>query len=141
VGTADAGSSPVRVVLSGGHAWVTARGSNALLSFDVEALTAGRKALRVVLPVGPNPIGVATVHAGSVVVTANSNRYGGEPHRPQSLSVVDAAAALAGRPALRGFVPAGAFPRQLVALPDDRTVLFVNVFSQTLQEVEIPPIQ
>jgi hypothetical protein len=77
------------------------------------------------------------VHAGSIVVVANSHRYGPTANDPQTLSVVDARAALAGKRALLGTIPTGAFPRELATLPDDRTVLVTNVFSQSLQAVRL----
>jgi hypothetical protein len=70
-------------------------------------------------------------------VVANSHRYDPAADEPKTLSVVDARAALAGKRALLGTIPAGAFPRELATLPDDRTVLVTNVFSQSLQTVRL----
>ena len=39
--------------------------------------------------------------------------------------------------ALVGTIPAGAWPREVVALPDDRTVLVTNVNSRSLQSVVV----
>jgi DNA-binding beta-propeller fold protein YncE len=136
-----AGHSPVRVALSrsgSGLVWVTARGSNSLLAFDPERLVAGRaRALRAVVGVGSAPTGLAVLAGGSRVVVANSNRYDG-PEEPQTLAVVDAHAALGRRKdALVGTIPAGAWPREVVALPDDRTVLVTNVNSRSLESVVV----
>ena len=135
-----AGAEPVRVVLteSSEVAWVSARGSNALLAFDVAALLAGAgRSLRAVVPVGATPVGVALLERGGTVIVANSNRYGSDARAASTLSVVDAAAALAGRQALAGALPAGAFPRELAVLPDDRTVLVTNVYSQELEAISL----
>jgi DNA-binding beta-propeller fold protein YncE len=138
--TAGAGANPVRVAVSpdGETAWVSARGSNALLAFDVaELVRGGRRALRSVVRVGATPVGLALLQSGSMVVVANSNRYGSDEAVPQTLSVVDATAALEGRDALVGALPAGVFPREIAALPDDRTVLVTNVRSQSLQAISL----
>jgi DNA-binding beta-propeller fold protein YncE len=138
VRSVPAGWSPVRVAVSpdGAIAWVTARGSNSLLAFDLSRLRAGDdRALRAVVRVGSAPVGLALLAGGSRVIVANSNRYGSDRGEPQTLAVLDAQAALAGRDALLGTVPVGAFPRELIALGDDRSLLVTNVVSQTLQEV------
>lgn len=136
VSSVPAGCQPVRTAVSCGVVWVTARGSNSLLAFDLERLIAGAaRPLRAVVRVGAAPVGLALLDRDSTVVVANSNRYGPDAERPQTLFVVDADKALRGRRALVGSIPAGAFPRELARLPDDRSVLVTNVFSQTLQAV------
>lgn len=138
VSSVPAGCQPVRTAVSCGVVWVTARGSNSLLAFDLERLTAGAaRPLRAVVRVGAAPVGLAVLDRGSTVVVANSNRYGPGAERPQTLSVIDADVALRGRKALVGIIPAGAFPRELARLPDDRSLLVTNVFSQTLQAVSL----
>jgi len=126
--TAAAGASPVRVVLSPGArvAWVTARGSDALLGFATSRLTAGRPALIADVPVGSAPVGVVLVDGGRLAVVADSNRFTGRG--AQWLSVVSVRAALVGRPALVGQVRAGSFPRQFATSPDGRA-LYVTNFS------------
>ncbi len=136
-----AGHAPVRVAVSASdpeRVWVTARGSNALLAFDRERLIAGGAgALRAVVGVGIAPTGLAVLADGSRVVVANSNRYD-DAESPQTLAVVDAnAAARNRRDALMGIIPTGAWPREVVALPDDRTVLVTNVYSRSLESVSI----
>jgi DNA-binding beta-propeller fold protein YncE len=138
VSSVPAGSQPVRTAIASEVVWVTARGSNSLLAFDLERLIAGAsRPLRAVVRVGAAPVGLALLHRGSTVVVANSNRYGPGAEQPQTLSVIDAATALKGRKALVGSIRVGAFPRELARLPDDRGVLVTNVFSQTLQAVAI----
>jgi DNA-binding beta-propeller fold protein YncE len=134
-----AGRSPVRVAFSpaGDVAWVTARASNSLLAFDTERLIAGRgRALRAVVRVGAAPTGLAVLRTGSLVVVANSNRYAGGD-QPSTLAVVDVGAALKGRRALVGMIPAGVWPREVVAHPDGQTVLVTNVLSKTLETVAL----
>jgi hypothetical protein len=127
------------VAIASDVVWVTARGSNSLLAFDLERLIAGAaRALRAVVRVGAAPVGLALLDRGSTVVVANSNRYGRDARQPQTLSVIDADAALKGRRgALVGSVPAGAFPRELARLPDDQSLLVTNVFSETLQAFSV----
>jgi DNA-binding beta-propeller fold protein YncE len=136
-----AGHTPVRVAVSASDpelVWVTARGSNSLLVFDRERLVTGRsRALLAVVGVGIAPTGLAVLAGGSRVVVANSNRYA-SAEEPQTLAVVDVEAALRHqRSALLGTIPAGAWPREVVALPDDRTVLVTNVYSRSLESVAI----
>jgi DNA-binding beta-propeller fold protein YncE len=68
-----------------------------------------------------------------VAVTA-SNRFAGG-RKPQGLTLIDAAAALAGKPAVLASVPTGAFPRELAVLPDGRTLLVTNFDSRTVEMV------
>jgi DNA-binding beta-propeller fold protein YncE len=136
-----AGHTPVRVAISASDpelVWVSARASNALLAFDRERLVAGRAgALRAVVGVGIAPTGLAVLAGGSRVVVANSNRHD-SPEEPQTLSVIDVQAALRRRSsALLGTIPTGAWPREIAALPDDRSVLVTNVYSRSLESVAI----
>jgi DNA-binding beta-propeller fold protein YncE len=138
VASVPAGCQPVRVAVVSDMAWVTARGSNSVLAFDLERLIAGAaRPLRAAIRVGAAPVGLALLDRGATVVTANSNRYGQDAAQPQTLSVIDADAALKGRKALVGSIPAGAFPRELASLPDGRSLLVTNVFSQSLQAVSV----
>jgi len=69
-------------------------------------------------------------------VVADSNRFniGGEA---SSLAVVGVAAALAGRPALLGYLRAGGFPCQMALEPGGRTLLVTNYASGQLEAVSI----
>jgi hypothetical protein len=51
--------------------------------------------------------------------------------------VVNVAAAVAGRPALAGYLPAGGFPRQMALEPDGRTLLVTNFASGQLELVRV----
>ena len=137
---AGAGSSPVRVVLSPGGqvAWVTARGSNALLGFATSRLTTRAPALIADVPVGSAPVGVILVDGGRLAVVADSNRFAGRG--AQWLSVVRVPDALRGRPALAGQVRAGAFPRQFAVSPDGRTLYVTNYLSSQLETISVPDL-
>ncbi len=70
------------------------------------------------------------------MVVANSNRFGGGTST-QSLSLVSAPDVLAGKPALVGQIPAGAFPRQLAVSPDGGTLYVTNYSSAQLETVSV----
>jgi hypothetical protein len=53
------------------------------------------------------------------------------------LAVVSVPAALAGRPALAGYLRAGGFPREMALEPDGRTLLVTNFSSQQLEAVDV----
>jgi DNA-binding beta-propeller fold protein YncE len=135
--TAVAGASPVRVVLSPGAAvaWVTARGSDALLGFATSRLTSARPALVADVPVGSAPVGVVLVDGGRLAVVADSNRFAGRG--AQWLSVVSVQDALRGRPALVGQIRAGSFPRQFALSPDGRTLYATNFASSQLETIRV----
>ncbi len=128
---------PVRVILSGDGriAWVTARGSNAVLAFDTARLrTAPRRALLADIRVGIAPVGLILVRDGTRLIVADSNRFA-RPPVPSNLAVLSVPAALAHRPALLGYMPAGIFPRQFAAEPGGQTLLVTNFLSGQLQAV------
>ena len=139
VSTVDAGCSPVRVITSagGGVVWVTARGSDRLLGFAAARLrTDPSRSLVASVQVGEAPVGLALVDGGTRIVVADSNRFGA-PNAASSLAVVSVPAALAGRPGLTGYLPAGGFPRQMALEPDGRTLLVTNFSSQQLEAVSV----
>jgi len=135
VATVAAGCSPVRaaVAADGATVWVTARGGNALLAFSAAALTGDPvRALLATVPVGSEPVGLVIAPGGRVVV-ADSNRSA--DGQIGDLTVVDAAAALAGRPALLGRLGAGSFPRDLAVVPADGVLAVGNYASSQLGTV------
>lgn len=138
--TVSAGCQPVRVVLcaDGSTAWVTARASDALLAFSTDRLRSGDTADALVadVRVGEAPVGVALVDGGRLAVVADSNRFAA-PGASSSLSVVDTAAALAGRPALLGTLATGDFPREMSVNPNGSALLVTDYASQEVQAVNL----
>ncbi|HXW45947.1 MAG TPA: hypothetical protein VEL03_14225, partial [Streptosporangiaceae bacterium] len=134
-----AGCNPVRVITSanGSVVWVTARASDALLAFSAaRLLTDPGHALLADVRVGELPVGLALVRGGSLVVVADSDRFD-VPGARSSLAVVDVADALAGRPALLGYLPAGGFPREMALEPGGATLLVTNYSSGQLEAVDV----
>jgi DNA-binding beta-propeller fold protein YncE len=139
VSTVAAGCQPVRVITSasGQVVWVTARGSNALLGFSAGRLrTDPARALLARVQVGTAPVGLALVDAGRRIVIADSNRFHAQ-HARSSLAVVSVPAALAGRPALLGLLPAGGFPREMALEPGGRTLLVTCFASGQVEAVDV----
>jgi DNA-binding beta-propeller fold protein YncE len=137
VATAPAGCNPVRVVTSAGGSviWVTARASDALLAFSAAKLRTDRgHSLLADVEVGEAPVGLALARDDSLVVVADSDRFGAPGHAA-SLAVVSVADALASRPALVGYLPAGQFPRDMAAGQGGSTVLVANFSSDQLEVV------
>jgi DNA-binding beta-propeller fold protein YncE len=139
-----AGCQPVRVAVSpdGSTVWVTALQSNALLAFSAAALADDHsRALRAVVRVGSEPIGLLLADDGHVALVSNSNRglvTGTGSNVRQTVSVINTAAALAQRPAVVGTVPAGLFPRDLSFDPGTGQVLLGNFSSGTIEEFPVP---
>ena len=137
VGRVLAGCTPVRVALSasGDLAWVTARGSNALLAFNTsQILKDPAHALVASLAVGPAPVGLALIRQDAEIIVADSNRFAGS-RSPQTLTVIDVKQALAGHPALLGAITVGSFPRELTL--DGQTLLVTNYTSATLSLIDL----
>ena len=139
VATVAAGCSPVRVITSasGSVVWVTARGSDRVLGFSAARLrTDPAHSMIASVEVGEAPVGLALVDGGRRIVVADSNRFSASG-ASSSLAAVDVAAALAGRPALLGYLPAGGFPREMALEPDGRTLLVSNFSSGQLEAVDV----
>jgi DNA-binding beta-propeller fold protein YncE len=139
VATVSAHCSPVRVALSpdGRTVWVTARGDNQLLAFSAARVRSDpTHALLAAVRVGEAPVGLAVVGGGREIVVADSNRFYAQGAHA-SLTVVDAAAALAHRPAILGTILAGSFPREMSLETDGRTLLVGNFASGQLEAVNV----
>jgi 6-phosphogluconolactonase (cycloisomerase 2 family) len=139
VSTVPAGCGPVRVITSadGRVVWVTARESDMLLGFSAARLLDDPgHALIARAEVGEAPVGLALVDGGQRIVVADSNRFG-RPGAASSLAVVNVSAALAGRPALAGYLPAGGFPREMALEPGGRTLLVTNFASRQIETVNV----
>ena len=137
--TVPAGCVPIRVITSdaGKYVWVTARDSNALLAFSAARLLSdSRHALIAQVGVGQGPVGITIIGHSNRIIIADSNLHT-RKGASANLIVVDAAAALAGKPALLGVIPAGLLPRQLAQVPGSTTLLVSNSTSEQLQAVDI----
>jgi DNA-binding beta-propeller fold protein YncE len=117
--------------------WVTAVGSNALLGFSAAKLVSDpAHALIARVAVGQSPLGLAVVSNGSRIVVADSNRDGGAGAEA-NLAVVDTAKALAGKPALVGYLRSGLQPRQFAVVSHSTTLLVTNSKSAQVQTVDL----
>ena len=142
VGAVLAGCNPVRVVVSasGQVLWVTARGSDAVVALSAARLRSDpRRALLGWLRVGAAPVGLALTGNGSRLIVADSDRFL-TSGRPASLAVIDTAAALAGKPALLGYLPAGQFPRDISAAGGGQLLVanFMSGQLETVQDADLP---
>jgi DNA-binding beta-propeller fold protein YncE len=148
--TASAGCDPGRVITTGPTVWVTARASNALLAFSAERLLSDPgRALIAKVRVGQAPIGLAMLPGGRRILVANSGVHQTSQTRQTSqtsqtrqtgqasLAVINAPAALAGRPALVGVIGAGVLPREFAVEPGGRTALVTNSASHQLEAVNV----
>jgi len=138
VAGAAAGCQPVRVAVSpdGRYVWVTARGSDTLLSFSAAELRRDpQRALVAAVRVGEAPVGLALIDHGREAVVADSNRFGASG-AGANVALIDTQDALDGKASLRGTVRSGAFPRELAVEPNDETVLVTNFDSAQLEAVD-----
>jgi hypothetical protein len=139
--TAPAGCDPGRVITTGPTVWVTARASNALLAFSAGRLLSDPgRALIAKVRVGQAPIGLTMLPGGQRILVANSGLHQATqiPQASQaSLAVINAPAALAGRPALVGVIGAGVLPREFAVEPGGRTALVTNSASHQLEAVNV----
>jgi DNA-binding beta-propeller fold protein YncE len=141
VATVDAGCQPVRVITSadGSEVWVTARASDDLLCFSADRLVSDpAHALAAIVRVGEAPVGLAAVHGGSLIVVADSNRFGASG-AVGDLDVVNVAAALSDGRAVAGHIPSGSFPREMAVLRDG-TLLVSDYASGQLEAVDVASI-
>lgn len=132
VTTVPAGCEPVRVVVSanGKVVWVTARNSNQLLAFSAAKLRDDRAhALLAAVRVGLGPVGLALTANDRAAIVADRGQ--------QRLTVVNAAAALAHKPALLGTIQAGDQPREMAIEPNGDTLLVGNFGSDQLEAVAV----
>jgi DNA-binding beta-propeller fold protein YncE len=138
VSHAGAGCNPVRVAVSptGNIAWVTARASDALIGFSTAALlTQPSRAVKAVVRVGFEPVGVALYDGGDYAVVANSARFDASS-APQDLTVIDLQAALAGRADIVTWIAGGVFPREIAI--DGDLGLVTNYGSNTVEAFPLP---
>jgi DNA-binding beta-propeller fold protein YncE len=135
VSTVWAGCSPVRVVATRTSVYVTARGSDAILSFSAKDLVSHPKAALVnAVQVGAAPVGLALVNHDDTLVIADSNRFA-SPGAGASLAVV-----IVGRGhrlRLAGYVGSGSFPRDMAAVPNGSELIVSNFGSGQVETVDV----
>jgi DNA-binding beta-propeller fold protein YncE len=137
IATVKAGCQPVRVVVSsdGDTVWVTARASDDLLAFSAKRLGSDpTRALIAAVRVGEAPVGLALARHDTRIVVADSNRFHASG-ASSALTVVNVQAALAGKPAVLGTLPAGSFPREIADTPHGTTLLVGNFASNQLETI------
>ena len=137
--TVPAGCGPARALLSadGSVLWVTDRQSDELLAFSTARLLSDpRHALIAKVMVGEVPLGETFADGGRLIVVADSN-LNKLRTAVANLAVVDTASALAGRPALLGYVPTGLLPRAVVVEPGGTTLLVSDQNSGQLQALRV----
>jgi DNA-binding beta-propeller fold protein YncE len=134
-----AGCKANRIVFTAGgqKLWVTAAGSNALLGFSTAKLLSDPgHALLARVAVGQSPLGLAVISQGNRIVVADSNKQA-QPGSVPNLALVDTAKALAGKPALVGYLRSGLQPRQFAVVSQSHTLLVTNTKSAQLQTVDL----
>jgi DNA-binding beta-propeller fold protein YncE len=137
--TVAAGCEPVRVTTApdGKLVWVAALGSHAVLGFSASRLRRDpRRALVASVSVGRAPVGVLAVSRGRRLLVADSGSSTDGGPGP-GVSVIDSAAALRGRKAVLGSIPAGGYPRELAAVPGHQTALLTNYATKELEAVDL----
>jgi len=141
VARVPAGCGPVQVAASpdGSLVWVIAKRSNELLAFRRDQVLAGGTRPVAAIPVGAAPVGLRLVRNGGVALVASSDRSQ-EPGTPQTVHVVDTAAVLAGRPALRSAVTVGGLPQEIDLSPDQRTAYVANGGSSSLSTMDVASV-
>jgi DNA-binding beta-propeller fold protein YncE len=133
-----AGCSPTRIVASPetGHVYVTARGSNELLTFTERELSgSGVAAPTERMTVGRSPVGVALVDQGRKLVVAGSDRFH-TGAAASALYIVDATRTGPNRTPM-GSIPSQGFPREIRETADGRTLLVTNFDGGCLQIVDL----
>jgi DNA-binding beta-propeller fold protein YncE len=141
VARVPAGCGPVQVAASPDDSlvWVVARRSNELLAFRRDRLLQGGTRPVAATPVGSAPKGLRLVEKGAVALVASSDRSQ-DPGNPQTVHVVDTAAALAGRPALRSSVEVGGLPEEIDLTPDQRTAYVANSGTSSLSTMDLASV-
>jgi DNA-binding beta-propeller fold protein YncE len=134
-----AGCGPVRVAVSpdGRTVWVTARRSNELLAFRADQVRAGRARGPVArVPVEPAPQALRLVAGGRFALVAGSDRSE-DARAAQAVDVVDTAAALAGRQAVRTSLTVGGMPHEIAVSADQRAAYVANSGTSTLSTLDL----
>jgi DNA-binding beta-propeller fold protein YncE len=137
VSVVSAGCSPARIITDGPTVWVTARDSNALLAYSAARLrTDPARSILAEVDVGMAPIGLTFAAGDSRIIVADSDLNGTRGRAP-GLDVISVPAALAGRPALLGSIPAGPVTRDVTLASNGKTILATSEVTGLLQAVSI----
>lgn len=134
-----AGCAPARVAAApdGKSVWVTAQQSNELLAFPTDRLLAGRAvAPSARVRVGAAPAALRLVKDGRYALVAATRRPG-DAAAPETVTVVDTTAALAGRSAVRSTVSVGGLPRDIGLTGDQRMAYVTNSGTSTLTSLDL----
>lgn len=137
VGAYPAGCNPVRVVASpnGKQVFVTARGDNRLLRFQVADWESGAEQIASVgFAIGKSPVGVAVRPDGKQVWVALSNRFG-DDSKGQLAGLEDAST---DTPNKLLSAPAPGFPREVGFLPDGQTIVATLFDGNQIEFVRTP---
>lgn len=143
--TIAAGCSPVRVAetADGKRIWLTVRGDNRVLAFDVEKLLSSnpnQSVLGYADSGGTAPVGLALFHNEQLLAVTNSNRF--TPYNPPSDPDVTNVAILNVQQPAGAYVvnsltstAKGDFPRNVRVGPDDGTLYVTNFNAGNLQVI------
>jgi DNA-binding beta-propeller fold protein YncE len=133
-----AGNSPVRMIVSadGRTVYVTARGGNELLVFDADLLISDpQNSLLEAVTVGSEPVPLALVNNGTILVVGNSNREQLSAETQDTLTLLEVGQS--GRDIKTiGNIAAGKFPREMCLSPDGQTLFVSNFRSRSLQVID-----
>jgi serine/threonine protein kinase/DNA-binding beta-propeller fold protein YncE len=135
----QAGCNPGRAITSpdGKIVWVTARNGDDVLAFSAERLrTDPRRAFLVSVLVGKTPVGEILVNGGTRLIVANTDIARTSP-KADNLAVVDVRAALAGKPALLGYISSGQMPREFGVVPGGQYLLVSDNNSAQIQWIDL----
>jgi DNA-binding beta-propeller fold protein YncE len=115
--------------------FVTTRESDRVLEFSAASLVKQPSvAFRSSVQVGEAPVGLALVDHDRSLVVADSNRFGAAGDKA-NLAVVTIGRS--GPLTLRGYLPSGAFPRDVAVSPDGKTLVVTNFGSGQVQTVDV----
>ena len=135
VSVVSAGCSPVRVVANPDSVYVTARGSDAVLSFSAGSLVSDpAAALQGQVQVGEAPVGLALVNHDHPLVVADSNRFAGSG-AGANLAILTVARG--GQLNLAGYAESGSFPRDMAVSPNGALLLVSNFASSQVEAIDV----
>lgn len=139
VARVPAGCQPVQVAASpdGRTVWVAARQSNELLAFSTEELLSGQGAAPLArVPVAASPVGLRLLRGGRFALVAGSTGLW-DSSAPETVSVVETSAALAGRQAVRTSITVGGFSGDIGVTADQRMAYVANMETSALTALDL----